>query len=46
MAKQQQRTVWQKIDGIFGKDGLNPNSKKSNRYSMGNQEILITQSKE
>ena len=45
MAKKQ-RTVYQKLNDIFGKDGLNPNAKKSNRYAIGNQEILRTQSKE
>ena len=46
MAKKQQRTVYQKLNDVFGKEGLNPNAKQSNRYAIGNTEILRTQSKE
>lgn len=44
MAKQQ--TVFQRLSNVFGKEGLNPDVKKTNRYSVGNsKEILRTQSK-
>ena len=44
MAKQQ--TVFQRLSNVFGKEGLNPEAKKTNRYSVGNsKEILRTQSK-
>jgi hypothetical protein len=46
MAKRQKRTVYQKLNDVFGKEGLNPHAQKSNRYSIGNTEILRTQSKE
>ena len=46
MANKRQLTVFQKLNNIFGKEGLNANIKKSNRYSLGNGEILKTQSKE
>jgi len=39
-------TVYQKLNNVFGKEGLNPHAKRSNRYSMGNTEILKTTSKE
>jgi hypothetical protein len=47
MAKQnkQKLTVFQKLGNVFGKDGLNPHVKKTNKYSIGNGEILKTQSK-
>ncbi len=44
MAKQQ-LTIFQKLNNVFGKDGLNPNVKKTNRYSLGKGEILKTQDK-
>lgn len=39
-------TVFQKLGNVFGKDGMNPHVKKTNRYNLGNGEILKTQSKE
>ena len=46
MSKQTQ-TVFQKLNNIFGKDGLNPNTKKNNNnFKLGNEEILRTKSKE
>jgi hypothetical protein len=39
-------TVFQKLGNVFGKDGLNPHVKKTNKYSLGKGEILKTQSKE
>ena len=39
-------TIFQKLGNVFGKDGLNPHVKKTNRYNLGNGEILKTQSKE
>ena len=44
MAKQQ-LTIFQKLNNVFGKDGLNPHVKKTNRYSLGKGEILKTQDK-
>jgi len=46
MAEKQKRTVYQKLNDVFGKEGLNPNAKKSNRYAIGNTELLKTTSKE
>jgi hypothetical protein len=46
MAKKKERTVYQKLNDVFGKEGLNPNAKKSNRYEIGNTEILRTQDKQ
>tara|TARA_R110000851_G_scaffold196444_1_gene347336 strand:- start:5835 stop:7844 length:2010 start_codon:yes stop_codon:yes gene_type:complete len=39
-------TVFQKLGNVFGKDGLNPHVKKTNRYNLGNGEIIKTQDKE
>tara|TARA_R110000796_G_scaffold58413_5_gene134900 strand:- start:6912 stop:8912 length:2001 start_codon:yes stop_codon:yes gene_type:complete len=45
MAKQK-LTIFQKLGNVFGKDGLNPHVKKTNKYTLGNGEILKTQDKE
>lgn len=42
---QQKLTVFQKLGNVFGKDGLNPHVKKTNKYSLGNGELLKTQDK-
>jgi len=42
---QQKLTVFQKLGNVFGKDGLNPHVKKTNKYSLGNSELLKTQDK-
>jgi hypothetical protein len=40
-------TVFQKLSNVFGKEGINPEVKKTNRYSFGNgTELLKTKSKE
>lgn len=46
MAKKKNLTVFQRLNNMFGPDGVNVPKNQTNRYSLGNQEILKTQSKE
>lgn len=46
MAKKKNLTVFQRLNNIFGPDGVNVPKSQTNRYSLGNQELLKTQSKE
>jgi hypothetical protein len=44
--KKRSLTVFQKLNNVFGKECINNNIRKTNKYSVGNSEILTTQSKE
>ena len=44
--KKQNLTVFQKLGNVFAKDGLKQQTKKTNKYTLGNGEILKTKSKE
>jgi len=46
MAKKKNLTVFQRLNNIFGPDGVNVPKGQTNRYSLGNQELLKTQSKD
>jgi hypothetical protein len=46
MAKKKNLTVFQRLNNIFGPDGVNVPKSSTNRYSLGNQELLKTQSKD
>lgn len=46
MANKKKLTVFQRLNNIFGPDGVNVPKSQTNRYSLGNQELLRTQSKE
>ena len=38
-------TIFQRLNRVFGKDGVNIPKDQINRYSIGNSEILRTQDK-
>ena len=40
-----QLTIFQRLNKVFGPDGVNVPQHKTNRYSLGNKELLRTQSK-
>ena len=40
------KTVFQRLDSIFGPDGIKVPRSQTNRYTLGNQELLRTGSKE
>jgi len=46
MAKKKNLTVFQRLNNMFGPDGVNVPKSQTNRYSLGNQELLKTQSKD
>lgn len=46
MAKKKNLTVFQRLNNIFGPDGVNVPKSQTNRYQLGNQELLKTQSKD
>jgi len=46
MAKKKNLTVFQRLNNIFAPDGVNLPKNKTNHYSLGNDELLKTQSKD
>ena len=46
MAKQNNMTIFQRLNRVFGKDGVNIPKDQVNRYNIGNSEILRTQDKQ
>jgi hypothetical protein len=44
--KKRNLTVFQRLNNIFGPEGVNVPKNQTNRYNIGNQELLKTQSKE
>tara|TARA_R110000796_G_scaffold11198_5_gene37387 strand:+ start:12582 stop:14555 length:1974 start_codon:yes stop_codon:yes gene_type:complete len=44
--RKRQLTIFQKLNNVFGREGLNQHVKRANKYSMGSTEIIKTQSKE
>ena len=45
MAKKKNLTVFQRMNNMFGPDGINVPKDKTNRYSIGNTELLKTNDK-
>ena len=46
MAKKRNLTVFQRLNNIFGPDGVNVPRSQTNRYAIGSTELLTTKSKE
>lgn len=44
--KKRNLTVFQRLNNIFGPEGVNVPKNQTNRYNIGNQELLKTQSKD
>lgn len=43
---QNKKTVFQRLDSIFGPEGVKVPKSQTNRYTLGNQELLRTQNKD